>query len=644
MDTSPAQTHPGGRRRRRPGRTLTALAAIPALIGAGLVGAASTSAEASDAVKVFTSNFTAKNGEIFTATNHLVQDSPAVAQAKRDLVASALDGSNPDAKKIVTKDGKIRHEWIVAWAGDWNAADNHTGSLVKTKPVVTTDIEKVRDNAVAPDFLAVIDATKGSPTYGNVVNTVTTGPVVENEPHHMQYLWHKGDGIFAGGLYSDITYVFDVKALPNITIKGVNLPTDTPCGSIPDAYWTLKDGTAYGTYMGGADVPGPCLYTNGEVRVSNGFGGSPGSIVHVGKNGETLSEAPAALAETEDPNVCVNIPALPQATCANPHGIQAREDLNILIASDYAEPRNIVLDPVKAPDPRVFRPTVRTYDITERDNVKVRSVSYMPDGPRKERIPAHEEARGIMEVTVTNQKQHKGAFSSSMCGGVVYYTPDITATAPVWREVFDVTTAARTHNPQVNEGAGCAGAGWVQTSLDDKYLYHAVIGRGPGSIDPGDSGTAKQVYMLDIQKLLKAGTKPTCSIDTIQEVSQGGAEKDCPTLTDSFLVQDNTSGGPHWGTPDNFKIGKDGFYHETEDVTRIAFSNYFVARTNTDGNHQLCVLDISRKGKFTLDDRFVDENTGAPCVNFNRTSWPHGDYGDAKPHSMLFVVADSDVR
>lgn len=340
----------------------------------------------------------------------------------------------------------------------------------------------------------------------------------------------------------------------------------------------------------------------------------------------------------------MNIPALPQATCANPHGVQAREDLNILIASDYAEPRNIVLDPVKAPDARVFRPTVRTYDISKRDNVKVRSVSVMPDGPRRERIAAHEEPRGIMEVTVTNQKQHKGAFASSMCGGVIYYTPDISAAAPKWREVFDVTTAARSLNPQVNEGGGCAGSGWVQTSPDDKYLYQAVIGRGPGSIDPGDSGSAKQVYILDIQELLKAGTKPRCSIDTIQEVGSGGGEKDCPTLSDSFLVSDNTSGGPHWGTPDNFRIGSDGFYHQSEDVKRIAFANYFVARTNTDGNHQVCILDISKQGKLTLDDQFVDENTGASCVNFNRTSWPHGDYGDAKPHSMLFVVAEEDVR
>lgn len=87
--------------------------------------------------------------------------------------------------------------------------------------------------------------------------------------------------------------MFDVEKLPALSLSGVNLPTDTLCGSVPDAYWTLEDGTAYGTYMGGPDVPGPCTYTDGQVRVGNGFAGSPGEIVRIGPDGKTLSEAPA---------------------------------------------------------------------------------------------------------------------------------------------------------------------------------------------------------------------------------------------------------------------------------------------------------------------------------------------------------------
>ena len=48
--------------------------------------------------------------------------------------------------------------------------------------------------------------------------------------------------------------------------------------------------------------------------------------------------------------------------------------------------------------------------------------------------------------------------------------------------------------------------------------------------------------------------------------------------------------------------------------------------------------------KLALDTTFRDEHEGTPCVDFNRTSWPHGDFGNAKPHSELFVVADADLR
>jgi len=87
--------------------------------------------------------------------------------------------------------------------------------------------------------------------------------------------------------------------------------------------------------------------------------------------------------------------------------------------------------------------SVRIFDISNENDPKLVSVSTMPDGPRTERNPGHEEPTGIMETTVTNLPQHKGAFAESMCGGVIYYTPDITAKAPKWREVFDDTAAAK---------------------------------------------------------------------------------------------------------------------------------------------------------------------------------------------------------
>jgi hypothetical protein len=406
---------------------------------------------------------------------------------------------------------------------------------------------------------------------------------------------------------------------------------------VPDAYWVTKDGGAYGTYMGGPDVPGPCTYSDGSTRIGNGFAGSPGEVVRLDSNGRTVYEAPATPKSGETEQRCDNIPALPAATCANPHGIQAREDLDVLITSDYNEPRNIILNPVAAPSSYLRRPTVRTWDISNPDKPKLKAVSFLPDGPRAGRVVHHEEPRAVMETTVTNLPKHRGAFAQSMQGGAIYYAPDITVDKPVWREVFDLSTANKKADPSRNPYGGGSNGGWIQTSLDDKYLYHAVAGRQPSG---SDKGSPSYILKLDIRKLLKSGSSPKCNIDTVEETVKGGDEADCPAIT-SILP---APGGPHWGTLDNFKLGKDGLYRETKKVKRIAYANYFVARTGLNGDHRICLADVRKNGKLKLDKTFRDETTGETCIDFDRTDWPHGAWGPAKPHSMLFVVADDDVK
>src|SRR3954468_18575795 len=419
--------------RRRGTRLPFGLALVLAL--GAVVGLTHAGADAS--TQVVRSIVKGSDGKTYWVTNHLVTSNKA---------AAAVADGEPAG----------HHEYLLVWAGDANAGDTKGSDIQGTKlginPVKTTNEDAV-DEPPAPDFLAVIDADKGSPDYGKVVNTATVGPVVENEPHHMQYVWHKGVKIYAGGLFSSVTYVFDVSKLPAISLSGVSLPTDTPCGSIPDAFWTLPDGTAYGTYMGGPVAPGPCQYTDGSTRIGNGYGGSPGEIVHLSPTGKVLSESPAAHAATEASTHAPTYPPIPgQATCANPHGIQVRPDLNRMVTSDYAEPRNIVLDPAKPQDNKLFRSTVRIFDISKENAPKLVSVATMPNGPRTERNPGHDEPTGIMETTVTNLPRHKGAFAESMCGGVIYYTPDITAKKPVWREGFHDTHPAKKLPPHPRAG------------------------------------------------------------------------------------------------------------------------------------------------------------------------------------------------
>ena len=651
---------------RRPRPTLSLFAVLAMTYS--VVAIAAPTHVAAQPVTEFTSTWTSADGETFTITNHLV-DIPGVTTDFIENLAAVANGSQElpkdltakldarGAKRVVTTEGKP-HEYLVVWAGDVNAADletAHTGKLKKPGEFAQDSADALSGNpanpGVGPDFLAVIDAQKGTPSYGKVVNTVTV-PLAENEPHHMEYEWHKGNTIFAGGLYSDVAFALDVTNLPVMTLKGVNLPMDTPCGSVPDAFWTLKDGTAYGTWMGGPDLPGVCTYTNGETRMGNGFGGSPGSVVYLDQNGKTISESPAATPGREPvQEECAMTPPVEPKSCANPHGIQAREDLNRMITGDFAQPSVIIEDPLPALPPvdiNMVRRTVRIWDISDRKNPKVVSVSRLPKGPRTVQNPQFAENLGFMEVTVTNRPKHKGAFAASMCAGAIYYTPDITVAKPKWREVYDEAAVFRNIKETTHTNfadSGCEGSGWIQTSPDDKYIFTVTMGRRPNTATPYDPGTPGVVVALNIQKLLQAGNATTCKIDTEQEAFYGGAEKDCPTLQSYLPVDDETSGGPHWGALDHFTQGADGMFSETLTPSRLAYSDYFVARTGWDGDHKVCLVDISPDRKqMTLDTSFRDEVTGQPCVNFNRIQWPHGPFGNAKPHSMVFVTPDAATR
>ncbi|MFE2586962.1 hypothetical protein [Streptomyces sp. NPDC059378] len=563
-------------------------------IGLALVGTTSTlltgAGRASATAALSTTRFTASDGTTYTATNH--------------LLASA---------------GGPGREWLLAWAG----------------PADTTK----------PDFMAVIDATKGSKTYGQVVNTVTMGPGLANEPHHMQYVWHKGDRLYAGGLKADTTFVFDTSQLPKLRLAGVNVASDTPCGTMPDAYQVLRDGTAYGSFLGGGDVAGPCTYTNGQVRNGNGAAGSPGEIVRFDRNGKTLAEIPAATAKGEDPNLCGNVPELPEPTCANPHGIMVDERRNILVGSDFVEAKDFT-SPEAPLREDLARPTVRVWDITNRSNPTLLSVSKVPDGPRAqlESDPIWYESRVLMEPALPNKPGHNGAFVSSMTGGAVFYTPDIKAPKPVWKEVIDDTTAYRKAGAEADVRGGGDNSSWLMVSPDDRYLFHTVMGV-PKAYGQSLDKTTGMLYVLDIRKLLASGNSPKCSVDQLDEVFKGGHESDCPAVVGTQLIRDTTDGGPHWGSMDNFARHADGTYGETEKIKRIAVANYFIAGAfGGDGDHRICMFNLGNGGKVTLDRSFRDENTNKPCISFNRISWPHGETGDARPHGVLFTVSDGVLK
>jgi hypothetical protein len=589
-----------------------------------------------------------------------IDDVPSVTQnivpgtlGARDLAITKFKAAGANAAP------GSKPEYAVVWAGKSNVGDmsgNDWMRFVNQGSISPTGLLNVGSKQWLPglDAMVVVDVRKNNvdgtpnPDYGKVVNFVQVPPPfgVEGEPHHMQYEWQPGQPIIAGHLFTDLTTIWDVSDIPNITLKNVIRPEENPQGTLPDAYDFAGD-LALGTYMGGPDVPN--------------YGGSPGSVVvfkpDSAKGMVQVSETPAGRlggVVTGNaggiPEPCTAAEARPVGTCANPHGIQARPDLGRMVTNDYADARELVTDPVKTVHQGAFRPTSRIWDISNPEQPKLISVARMPKSFKNTPNPAHDNI-GIMEGAKTYAPS-KGFFSGSMCGGGIFFLPDVTTVQPdsssQWKQVWDdgmaeIQLPGRTNLGSASQGTepgACAGGAWHQVSRDNRFLFRAVGGRNPGATNTYDNGTPKMIYVINVEKLIASAADGTvdCSIDSGRELGQGhGDEADCPTLAGVITVDDNTSGGPHWGALDNFNYTPSGA------PTRMMFCDYFVARTGYDGNHRCYMLNIDpASGALTYDTAFRDEWNGSLGIDFNRADWPgHDDAGFYKPHSMVFVTPEA---
>jgi len=619
-------------------------------------------------------------------TNHVLPG----AIAARDANNAACPRNMPNNSQA----DYCRQEYIVVWTGKQNAGDFDGRDLSTFITNMTINPEGLADMLVpqfAPgmDGLAVVDGRKYNadhtlnPFYGRVVNmaTLSVDGGIECEPHHQQYSWINGENLILGCLFSSWSFGVSVHDIPNVQMLNDNTPLSVPIGSIPDAFDAVKydnanhaNDTYIGTWMGGP------LYD---------FGGAPGALVTLNGAGHITGETPAGSIGQEftsptEAAVCGGRQGEVEGTCANPHGIQARTDLHNMMTDDYAEPRNLVLDPIKPPDIYTFRPTVRMWNITDPNHPTQYSVADMPETWRQPSNRAHINI-GIMEgaklhAGPNGQTEDPGAFNgnflwskgymaNSMCGGGVFWTPDSTKLAPVstsqwhqvWDDGFSQLATGSVNNDGINqvngnfedEPGGCAGGAAQQTSPNNRWMFHSVQGRVPLGDNYFDQGSLKMVYVLDISHLVRDGENgvENCNMAAIDpktgikeglemaqitsqivpnangQLAQNPATEvgDCPVLLDVLIVHDPTTGGPHWFALDDHSIDANGY------PTRLTFDDYFVARTGVDGDHRLYVVNISPTGHLTYDQMFRDEQLGSLGVDFNRRDWipRNGQNGDA---------------
>jgi hypothetical protein len=174
-----------------------------------------------------------------------------------------------------------------------------------------------------------------------------------------------------------------------------------------------------------------------------------------------------------------------------------------------------------------------------------------------------------MEVGLTHLRQHRGAFTASMMGGTLFYSPDVTAPSPVFREVYDVCPSA--------------GPSLFIITPDDRYLVLTVA----GVLSPGDPNFdrdypgeySRRLVAFDIRRLLAAGWHIECDAPRVvigpdrftkTILGHNNGAPDCPVETGSLNLDSDgnfaSHGGPHFIAVD----------HESR---RIAVPNYFVQLT-----------------------------------------------------------------
>lgn len=502
------------------------------------------------------------------------------------------------------------------------------------------------DNHLDPDFVAIIDADPRSPEYGKVVNTATLESVpnanlldelglasgiasdVLNEAHHMNHdpiTVYGRQYLFPAGLMSanifrcDVTDPLHIPTCPLVTTS-----TQVKKFAGIDDIVQLPNSNLLVTYLGAKDLT------------------TPGGLVEIDVEGNVLHEYDAV-----QPGGPVRyVPSVKGVTdaglLAHPHGMDIRPDLGVVVASDYADPSTIAANTVPWNPNQDLGTTVRVWDASHLESGPQKIIQ-VPAGPRVEANPVQKEPEGLMEVGLTHLRQHRGAFTASMMGGTLFYSPDITAPSPVFREIYDV-------------GPG-AGASLFIITADDRYLVLPVA----GILSPGDPNYnrdypgehSRRLVALDIRRLLAAGSQVECDAprvvigpdgftNTILGHNNGAA--DCPVETSSLNLDSEgnfaSHGGPHFIAVD----------HESR---RIAAANYFVQLTPfglpgtmSAGDDRVCMAWLTPAGELVRDGRFKDELTGQPCAALDRPtsySWPNrGNTGAAKPHAMAFINLSAD--
>lgn len=317
-----------------------------------------------------------------------------------------------------------------------------------------------------PDRLVTLNFDASSPDYGKVVaDTVIPGPGgINNEPHHCGLSANR-QVLACGGLLSslhDHNWLFFF-SLANPAHPVLISSQKTPLAAFPDAFVPLKDNgflvTEMGSLAGGA--PGRVAEFNGADKLTGLY------------------------------------PAHPPRGF-NPHGIDVRPGLNLMVTCDYVKPAS-TLNAV--PGPVVLRSSVRIW------NYQARTIT------KTIKLPA---GAGSMDCDLLPHNRDGDGYVGGSGNGQLYLFDSRTGTA---RHVFNLDT--------LTPGALTQVMAITPTRLFVPYSTSTSQGSGIAMFDVTDPGHPR---LLDNFKLAPGAGPHMCMLTS---------SKTQLICSDYFLNEDN---------------------------------------------------------------------------------------------------------
>ncbi len=301
-----------------------------------------------------------------------------------------------------------------------------------------------------PDFIAVVDFDRESPSYGKVLGTapLAGAGAVGNEPHHVG-VSSDGRTLALGGLLSilrrqDQVFFFDVSDPRHPKFVRSDNPPDA---SITDEFVPLGAGGFLATFMGGAQ------------------GSQPGRVV----------EYDSQL------NAVRSWPAQPPTDGFNPHGISIDEAHNLMVTSDFICP--LLTLHVHNGDQVDLRGTIRVWDLAQRAITKTIVVGdpAKPAGTIDVHLIPHDGLLRAFTAGMADNRLYLVDTQQGSATAVFSFDSFASANAPVWPQLMRINKAGTRLFITLNY----AGAGGKVVMLDitrpEQPAIVSVVDLGPGT-------------------------------------------------------------------------------------------------------------------------------------------------------------------